>query len=576
MRKTRSNKKKPAHWPSLISALSNTKSHIGHLLAFSFAINLLVLAVPIFMIQIFDRVLVSHSFETLSVLAIGAVAALVVMSALDLVRGRILSRAALKLEDSLGQDLLAKQRQARLGDVAKLRQFISGPMMITVLDAPWVPLFLLVIYMLHPTLGLIALAGVILLAFAALAAEQWTRGPLIAARAAEKKTVELSQNLANDDGSAAVHGLEVQLAKHWQKAQKATARQRLLLADRTHTASVIGRFTRLVLQIVLMAAAAGLVITGQVTPGAMVAASVIAARAFGPVERAQELTRAVSDVRAALSRLLMTKVPVPPKVSGFPASSSPKLEVRNLAFYLEGGREPLFSNINFNAAGGEMIGITGASGSGKSMLSRLLVGLDTPAQGRVALDHQDISRITMERARTDIAYLSQSPKLHAGTIADNISRFGDPQSPEIFSAARFAGVEEDILELPDGYMTLVGQDAPPLSQGLVQRVLMARTFFDDPRLIILDEPYTFLDNHGIERLLSTLTHFRSVGSIVIVVSQRPSVLAQCDRVLVLENNSGRVVTRNPEAKLRLLANNDAVEMRQASDPAASPVNTAAE
>lgn len=572
MSTTRTKNNKSVHWPSLITALSNTKSHVGHLLAFSFAINLLVLAVPIFMIQIFDRVLVSHSFETLTVLAIGAIAALVVMSALDLVRGRILSRAALKLEDSLGQDLLAKQRQARLGDVAKLRQFIAGPMMITILDAPWVPLFLIVIYMLHPTLGLIALAGVILLAFAALVAEQWTRGPLVAARAAEKKISELSRNLANDDGSAAVHGLELQLAKHWQKAQKATARQRLLLADRTHTASVIGRFARLALQISLMAAAAGLVITGQVTPGAMVAASVIAARAFGPVERAQELTRAFSDVRAALSRLLMTKVPVSPKVSGFPSSDEPKLEVRNLAIYLEGGREPLFSNVSFNAVGGEMIGITGASGSGKSMLSRLLVGLDTPAQGRVALDHHDMSRITMERARSDIAYLSQSPKLHTGTIADNISRFGDPQSPEIYSAARFAGVETAILNLPDGYLTKVGQDTPPLPQGLAQRILMARTFFDDPRLIVLDEPYTFLDNHGIERLLSTLTHFRSVGSIVIVVSQRPSVLAQCDRVLILENNSGRVVTRNPATKLRLLENNQETAIRQAN----TPINTAAE
>jgi len=568
----RKNKNKPVHWPSLITALSNTKSHVGHLLAFSFAINLLVLAVPIFMIQIFDRVLVSQSFETLTVLAIGAIAALVVMSALDIVRGRILSRAALKLEDSLGQDLLAKQRQARLGDVAKLRQFIAGPMMITLLDAPWVPLFLLVIYMLHPTLGLIALAGVILLAFAAIAAEQWTRAPLVAARAAERKITELSQNLANDDGSAAVHGMELHLAKHWQLAQRKTARQRLLLADRTHTASVFGRFARLALQVALMAAAAGLVITGQVTPGVMVAASVIAARAFGPVERAQELTRAFNDIRAALSRLLMTKVPEMPKVSGFPVGDTPKLEVRKLAIYPEGNREPLFSNVSFDASGGEMIGITGASGTGKSMLSRLLVGLDTPAQGKVALDRQDIRKITMERARTDISYLSQSPKLHAGTIADNISRFGDPQSPKIYNAARFAGVEDAILELPDGYLTIVGKDAPPLPQGLAQRILMARTFFDDPRLIVLDEPYTFLDNHGIERLLGALTHFRSAGSIVIVVSQRPSVLAQCDRVLVLENNSGRLVTRNPATRLRLLENTKLKSMTQAS----APVPTAAE
>ncbi len=556
MSKKNNLRRNPVHWPSLVTALSNTKSHIGNLLAFSFAINLLVLAVPVFMIQIFDRVLVSHSFETLTVLAIGAIAALVVMSALDLVRGRILSRAALKLEDSLGQDLLAKQRQARLGDVAKLRQFIAGPMMVTVLDAPWVPLFLLVIYMLHPTLGLIAMAGVMLLAAFAIFAERWTRGPLLAARAAEKKIAVLTQNLANDDGSAAVHGLELKLASHWRKAQAHTAKQRLLLADRTHTASVIGRFTRLVLQITLMAAATALVIGGQVTPSVMVAASVIAARAFGPVERAQELARTFTETRAALMRLMTTHVDVPPAFSGFPVATTPKLSVQHLAVFNANSREPLFSNVNFSARGGEMVGITGQSGSGKSVLARLMVGLDIPTQGRVTLDQHDISRITLERARTDIAYLPQSPTLHTGTIAENISRYGDPQSLEIYSAARFAGAEEAILELPDGYMTEVGPDMPPLPRGLAQRILMARTFFDDPRLIVLDEPYTFLDNKAIGRMISTLNHFRSTGSIIIVISQRPSILAQCDRVIVLENNTARAVTQAGAANLRLLKNDD--------------------
>ncbi|MBO6521996.1 MAG: ATP-binding cassette domain-containing protein [Rhodospirillales bacterium] len=539
-------------WPGLINALSATRGQLSHLLCFSFAINLLVLSVPVFMIQVFDRVLASHSFETLTALAIGAVAALLVMSALDLVRGRILARAALKLEDSVGEDLLTKNRQARLGDVSRLRQFIAGPVMVTLLDAPWIPVFLFVVFLLHPMLGWIATGGAAMLGLLALAGERWIRSLVIETREAEREAAKIAGTLAHDDGSAAVFGLDTHLGARWKKEQSKTARQRLRLADRTYTIGVTARFIRLAMQITLMAAAAALVISSQITPGAMVAASVIAARALGPFERAQDAWRTIVEVRATLARLLKTEVSAPETVNGFPPAEVPNLDVRNVTMVTEDARETIFSNVSFKAKGGEMIGITGPSGSGKTLLARLLVGLDTPVHGRVDLDHNDIRNVTLDRARNDIAYLSQTPALLPGTIADNISRFSDPGAPEIYNAARFVGAEEAILDLPYGYMTEVGPGTPPLPQGLAQKILMARTIFADPRLIVLDEPYTFLDNAGIERLISTLTHYRDSGSIIVAISQRPSVLAQCDRVVVFENKTARVVDRLHKQPLRLM------------------------
>ncbi len=576
MSKTATSTRRPS-WPAFVNALTATRGQIGHLLCFSFAINLLVLAVPVFMIQVFDRVLASHSFETLTVLAIGAVAALLVMSALDLVRGRILARAAMKLEDSVGEDLLAKHRQARLGDVARLRQFIAGPVMVTLLDAPWIPVFLCIVFLLHPTLGWIATLGAVMLGLLALGSERWMRGLVIETRDAEKKAARLAGTLADDDGSAAVFGLDAHLGRRWKKQQAKTARDRLRLADRTYTIGVMARFIRLAMQITLMASAAALVISSQITPGAMVAASVIAARALGPFERAQDAWRTLVEVRAILARLLKTEVKKPNPISGFPPLDIPVLEVKGVSMLKDGVREAVFSNVCFNARGGEMIGVTGPSGSGKTLLARLLVGLDTPAHGRVLLDHDDIRNITLDRARNDIAYLSQTPALLPGTIAENISRFSALDAPEIYAAARFVGAEDAILELPYGYMTEVGPGTPPLPQGLAQKILMARTIFADPRLIVLDEPYTFLDNAGIERLIGTLTHYRDSGSIIVAISQRPSVLAQCDRVIVFENGKARIVDRLKQQPLRLMEGDEekAIVPRRASSRKAA-VRTASQ
>tara|TARA_R110001599_G_scaffold76882_2_gene209945 strand:+ start:55635 stop:57389 length:1755 start_codon:yes stop_codon:yes gene_type:complete len=546
----------PKTWPALMNAILTMRGYLAHLLAFSLAINVLVLAVPLFMIQVFDRVLASHSLETLGVLAIGAFIALVVMAVLDLIRGRILARAALQLERTLGEALFKHQREARLGDVAKIRTFMSGSMMTTLLDAPWIPAFLLVIFLLHPMLGWIAVMGACVLATMAYASERWTRSALINARAADAETGKLLNGLAADDGSAQVFATHRALGGRWRQMQDDAVTQRLRLSDRSFTAGVSGRFVRLSLQIVLMSAAAALVISGQITPGAMVAASVIAARALGPVERAQDVWRALTDVRACLSRLLSTQIDTTSTTEGFPAQNVPELDVRRVAVIDEDGREPLFANVAFKVRGGEMVGITGATGTGKSTLARLLAGIERPAQGRVLLDRADIGDVTLSQARDDIAYLSQNPTLLPGSIADNISRFMSAELPDIDAAARLAGAEDAILDLPYGYATEIGPGQPALPQGLAQRIVLARTFFATPRVIIMDEPYTFLDNAGVEHLIGALLHLRDMGAALVIVSQRPSVLARCDRVVVMKGGKSRVVGRRNKADLRVLTDGE--------------------
>lgn len=539
-------------WSTLLATMLDLRIQLVHLLAFSLAINLLVLVVPVFMIQVFDRVLSSHNVETLGVLAAGAIAALLVMGLLDLVRGRILSRAGAQLERNLTPELLASGADARLGDVGRLRTFLSGPMMASALDAPWIPVFLIVVFLLHPMLGWITLAGTVILAAMAFASERLTRAHQIEIQRAERALAAVAQQFRDPDGSIRAMGLRSPLRKRWMAAHDLLAAKRLRLGDRNHNAAVTGRVLRLVLQIALMTAAAALVIAGQITPGAMVAASVIAARALGPVERAQETWRAMVQARAAIARLARTELNPPPVRSFAPRTGRPELDVRNVALEDSHSRQRIFSNVSFRVIGGELFGITGPSGSGKSAFAKLLVGLETPSAGKISLDRHNIAYLTLEEAQDDIAYLPQKPELLRGTIADNISRFGDAELPEIDTAARLAGIENAILDLPHGYATEVGPGTSDLPQGIRQGIMLARTFFANPRLIVMDEPYTYLDNNGIQHLLAALQHFREMGSAVVVVSQRPSVLAHCDRVLVLDGANSRIVGRRKKTELRVL------------------------
>lgn len=539
-------------WPGLVTGLNSFRSELLHLLGFSFAMNLLVLAVPIFMIQVFDRVLTSHSIETLTLLAIGTVAALLMMTVLDVIRGRILVRSASAFEQSLTANLVSNNQIQRYGDIAKLRNFINGPAMTTCLDMPWVPLFIALIFVIHPTLGWIALCGAMTMLTLAFLSEKICRSDVIALRRADDLLSRFSHQLGAHTLPPIVSSSSSGMEETWHSKQQFAIIKRTALLDRLQTSAAIGRFLRLVLQIALISGAAVLVTSGQLTAGGMIAASVIAARALGPIERTQEAWRAMVDARAQFSRLAQIHIHQDQSQNAFPVSENACLDVEGLAYMTPTGSHPLFTNVAFNLTGGQILGISGASNSGKSTLACLLAGLHRPTQGRVRLDKQDVFRSSDDTHGPNVAYLPQVSTLLPGTITQNITCFADVPLDQVHQAAQLAGIDDAILDLPNGYETEINPGQSSLSAGVSQRILLARAYCQQARLLILDEPYTHLDNAGVSSLLSALTELRSKGCIIVLISQRPSLLAQCDKVMILQDGQARFIEKRKRAELTVL------------------------
>lgn len=536
-------------WPGLVTAFKTLRGELLHLLGFSFAMNLLVLSIPIFMIQVFDRVLTSHSMETLTLLAFGTVIALLVMAVLDVIRGRILVRSAGALERSLSADLVGHGHFNRYSDITKLRNFLNGPTLTTCLDMPWVPLFIGLIFIIHPTLGWIALCGAVAMVLLAYISEKLTRSDMIASRRADDLLGSFTHQVGRHAQDQSITKPSSGLSNTWQSKQDEAITARTVLLDRLQTSAAIGRFLRLVLQIALIAGAAVMVTTGQLTAGGMIAASVIAARALGPIERTQEAWRTIVDARAQLSRLTNINISKNQTTDGFPISDAPRLDVEGVSYIAPGGARPMLSNVSFNLESGEMLGISGSSNVGKSTLARLLTGLERPTQGRIRFDKQDISDANSVGLASSIAYLSQFSDLLPGTIAQNISCFADIPLDQIHQAARLAGVSDAILDLVNGYETQIDAHHAGISAGIAQRIQLARAYCQRPRFLVLDEPYTHLDNAGVSSLLSALNDLRNQGCVIVVISQRPSLLAQCNKVMVLQDGTARFVGKRKKAEL---------------------------
>lgn len=542
-------------WMAMRDAIQGVRGEALHLIAFSGGLNLMILAVPVFMIQIFDRVLVSHSLETLTVLAAGTVLALLVMLALDITRGRILARAGMRLENVLAVDLFRHNKQGRLGDVATLRSFLTGPGMATLLDIPWVPVFLVVVFALHPLLGWIVLCGILCLMMLAVSIEYTSRRDNVESKSSAAKAMAFAHAVGKH-GKSAKTALDATSTRNvWAGHQKRAATSGLRLTDKVNTASAVARFIRLGLQVALMSAAAALVIAGDITAGAMIAASVTAARALGPMERSLDVWRAIIESKAALARLSNLNIGREETKFEAPNLGPNALEIQQISHQHERNGGILFQDISLSATQGQMIGVTGPSGSGKSTLMRILAGINEPSNGRVFLNGQDISRLALEQSARSISYVPQIPVLFTGSISENIAGFADVSPDEICQAAAMAGADAAVRRLPDGYDTLIIDGDTTVPDGLKQKIMLARAFLRRPQLLIMDEPYTFLDNRGVSRLLNTLNEMRTRQTIIIIVSQRPSVLAHCDQILVLDNGTGQIIEKQKQANLRVLSNN---------------------
>lgn len=518
---------------------------------FSASVNLLMLTAPIYMLQVYDRVLVSRSEETLVALSLLATFLFLMMGVLDHARGRIMARIGARMQMALDRRVQGAA-QARLivapgddaalaarSDLDALTRLWASPVLVALFDAPWTPLFLLAIFVLHPLLGWLALLGGAALVAVTWANQRMTEAPLAAAGNAAAEAEREARAQAAEAEALRALGMQGAAFSRWHQARARALREGLAAADVSGAWSVVSRTLRLFLQSAMLGVAAWLVLRSEVSAGAMLAASVLMGRALQPVDQAISQWAVVARARLARNRLagLLAQSPPPPARMALPRPGA-TLEVRDLAVLPPGAAAPVLRGVSFTLAPGQAMGVIGPSGSGKSSLARVLVGALRPAAGQVRLDGAALDQFDADALGSLIGYLPQRPVLFDGTVAENIARLATDAAPDrILAAARAADAHAMILRLPEGYdFRLTGQ-AARLSGGQVQRLALARALFGDPALVVLDEPNANLDNDGSLALNHAVRGAKARGAAVLVMAHRPAALQECDLLLVLKDGA---------------------------------------
>lgn len=538
------------HWPALAATF-----------AFSAAVNLLMLTSPLYMLQVYDRVLASRSEETLVTLSLLVLFLFAVLGVVDHARGRVLARIGARLR--LGLDrrvhLAALQRLTLLpGDTAALSaerdldavaRLWASPVPLALLDAPWTPVFLAALFLFHPMLGWLAVAGGLCLVAVGLLARPLTAAPLRAAglaQAAAEREAQVHRAEAEAIRAMGMAAAAHDRARHWRDR---AVRAGLLVSDRAGALASLSRSLRLMLQAAMLGAAAWLVLRDAVSPGAMVAASVLMGRALHPVDQAIGHWTLVTEAREARQRLAGLLAAVPPPCAGLPLPPPRgRVEVRGLAVTPPGAPVPVLRGIGFSLAPGQALGVIGPSGAGKTALARALTGAWPAAAGEIRLDGTDLADHRPETRAAAIGYLPQRVGLFDATVAQNIARL-DPEAPadRVLAAARAAGAHETILRLPGGYDGPLSAAMPGLSGGQIQRLGLARALYGDPALLILDEPDAHLDSDGALALTRAIRAAKARGAAVILMAHRPAALQDCDLLLVLRE--GQMVDFGPRDRV---------------------------
>ncbi|HXF15841.1 MAG TPA: type I secretion system permease/ATPase [Burkholderiales bacterium] len=517
---------------------------------FSLVMNLLLLVPALYMLQIFDRVIAGRSNETLVLLTISVGVALIMMMALDVLRARLLAAGGLMLDNWLGPTVVRTlyDRARRpggmepvngLSDVAALRGFLTGPGVLALVDAPWFPIYLIVIFIFHPLLGAVASAGALSLLSLTIINERLTRPPLERLQSQGRRASRLiDAGLRNAEIVSAL-GIADDLTRRWQMQNDQVLDLQHQASRRATAMSGMTRFLRQLLQVMMLGVGAYLVIDRHVSSGVMIAATILLGRALAPVETLIAGWKNLVDARSALRRLDALLANTAQRESTQLPAPEGRLVFDRVVFGVKGRERPIIAGISLELASGESLGIVGPSASGKSTLARLAVGVWEPTMGTVRIDGSDLANWPRERIGPFVGYLPQDIELFAGTVAENIARMGEVDSDAVVEAAQQARAHELILRLPEGYDTPVGEGGTLLAGGQRQRIGLARALYRRPRLVVLDEPTAHLDAEGEEALVAALRYLKQQHATIILITHRPSLLqnADIDKVAVLKTGA---------------------------------------
>jgi len=542
---------------------------------FSFFINALMLVPTFYMLQVYGRVITSGSLTTLAMLTLIMTALVLTLGSLEWIRSRIMVRVSTRLDvllsrqvyrasfkralDSGGMDASAQS----LNDLTGLRQFLSGNGLFAFFDAPWLPIYIAVMFLFHPWFGWVATGSALLLLALAVLNERLT-GPALAQANKEHigATLQTTKNLRNAEVIESMGMLET-LMDRWGRRQRNVLLLQSLASDRGAIISTLSRTFRLLVQSLVLGLGAYLAVDHQVGAGLVFAGSILLGRALAPIDLIIGSWKGFIAARSQYGRLndVLDKLQAQPERMSLPAPQG-HVQVENLVVAAPGSRTPIIKNISFSAPAGCTVGIIGPSAAGKSTLARALIGVWPPQHGVVRLDGADISAWDKQELGPYIGYLPQDIELFEGTVGENIARFAEVDSAKVILAAMTAGVHEMILLLPDGYDTVIGSEGIMLSAGQRQRIGLARALYGSPRLIILDEPNSNLDDVGDRALAGAVQQLKLTGATLFVITHRTNIVSQLDRLMVL--NAGVISIYGPRELVLAELN---AQRQQAQTPA---------
>lgn len=543
-------------------AMHTARPAFGFAVAIGFFINILALVSPMYMMQVYDRVIMSRNMTTLFMITIVAAALLISYALLEASRSRTLVRAGalfdLQASDRVF-DRIQRSSESRSGgaqglrDLDRVREFLTGNGLIALCDAPWVPIFILGCFMLHPWYGMVATAGALILFVLAVLNNVLTRHQLQeGSRAMIGANNYASATFRNAEVTRAM-GMHVPLRKRWKKRHEEVIGWQAKASDRSAGIMAVTKFIRMGLQIAILGIGAYLVVNQNLSAGSMIAASIMMGRALSPVEQSVGNWRSLVGAREAYIRLnnLLKKVPGEQERMSLPVPKG-KITVEQLLAAPPGVQKPTIKNLSFEVEPGETIGVLGQSGAGKSTLARVLVGVWPYANGAVRLDGTEVSHWNPDELGQHIGYLPQDVELFAGTVTENIGRFDDAARHEdIIAAAELAGVHEMIQRLPNGYNTEIGEGGLALSGGQRQRIGLARAVYGNPPFIILDEPNSNLDSAGEAALLEAINQLSKARRTIILITHKTNILSAADKLLVINEGAMQLFGPRDEVLARL-------------------------